>query len=88
MLVIAFERVEAAEPAMLEAAKEALVHLDAPPGSGSGRPPRCVISAARTAQFWQRRTNVWRRVTSPGTGGKATKKHESRSPGTVIRPLQ
>jgi hypothetical protein len=28
--VIAFERVEAAEPAMLEAAKEALVYLDAP----------------------------------------------------------
>jgi hypothetical protein len=36
--VIAFERVEAAEPAMLEAVKEALVYLDAPPGSGFGRP--------------------------------------------------
>jgi hypothetical protein len=36
--VIAFERVKAAEPAMLEAVKEALVYLDAPPGSGFGRP--------------------------------------------------
>jgi hypothetical protein len=35
--MIAFERVEAAEPAMLEAVKEALVYLDAPPGSGFGR---------------------------------------------------
>jgi hypothetical protein len=65
---MAFERVEAAEPAMLEAVKEALVYLDAPPGSSSGRPPRCVITAARTAQFWHQRTNVWRRVTSPVRG--------------------
>jgi hypothetical protein len=51
--VIAFERVEAAEPAMLETAKEALVHLDVPLGSGSGRPARCVIAAARITQFWR-----------------------------------
>jgi hypothetical protein len=31
---------------MLEAVKEALVHLDASPGLGSGRSPRCVITAA------------------------------------------
>jgi hypothetical protein len=43
---IAFERVEAADPPMLEAVKEALVHLDASPGLGSGRSPRCVITAA------------------------------------------
>jgi hypothetical protein len=49
---MAFERVEAAEPTMLEAVKEALVYLDAPPGSRSGRPPRCMITAARTTQFW------------------------------------
>jgi len=40
--VIAFESVEAAEPAMLEAVKEALVYLDAPPGSALAGRARCV----------------------------------------------
>ena len=40
--MIAFESVEAAEPAMLEAVKEALVYLDAPPGSALAGRARCV----------------------------------------------
>jgi len=75
---IAFERVEAADPPMLEAVKEALVHLDASPGLGSGRSPRCVITAARTTQLAATNKCLAKNNKS-GTGREATKKRESRS---------
>jgi hypothetical protein len=81
--VIAFERVEAAEPAMLETVKEALVYLDAPPGSGFGRP-----RALR--DYWSSRHTVLAptnkclaQSNKSRSGGKATKK---RSPVNGYRP--
>jgi hypothetical protein len=32
------------------------------------------LRAARFATPWQRRTNVWRKITKPGLGAKATQK--------------
>jgi hypothetical protein len=37
--------------------------------SRAGRARR-VMTAVDAAQFWQRRTNVWRRVTSPARGAE------------------
>jgi hypothetical protein len=77
--VIAFERVEAAEPPMLEAVKEALVYLDAPPGSGFGRPRALPDDWSPHHTVLAPTNKCLAKSNKSGTGLEATKKRESRS---------
>ena len=71
--MIAFERVEAAALTMLEAVKEALVYLDAPPGSALAGRARCVNSPHRTVLAPTNKCLA--QINNLRTAGKATKKH-------------
>ncbi|TMJ80941.1 MAG: hypothetical protein E6G76_25990 [Alphaproteobacteria bacterium] len=73
--MIAFERVEAAALTMLEAVKEALVYLDAPPGSALAGRARCVNYCSPHRTVLAPTNKCLAQINNLRTAGKATKKH-------------
>ena len=73
--MIAFESVEAAALAMLEAVKEALVYLDAPPGSALAGRARCVNYCSPHRTVLAPKNKCLAQINNLRTVGKATKKH-------------
>ena len=72
--MIAFERVEAAALAMLEAVKEALVYLDAPPGSALAGRARCVNYCSPHRTVLAPTNKCLAQSNKSDAGGKAHKK--------------
>jgi hypothetical protein len=53
-------------------------------GKGQATAAGLSLCDLRTMPHWQRRTNVWRRVTSPAQGAKRPRSDEIRQPGLPV----